>query len=173
MYREMLRDAVTSSPPLSDIERPLKRRKIRGHAIASGVRESDLSARESIAGHTTDGHTTDGVASEDYDGLAQPQTQYDESEVSSESDVNWEEVDFQEVARVDDGSANAQELNLIIGDTGGSKIDLNQRSKRRQATSAERKIKLEIHKMHMLCLLAHVHLRNHWCNDDEVHVGYA
>lgn len=165
VYREMLRDTIPSSPSLSDAERPLKRRKIRGHASASRAPKSDVSEGGSLAGHNTDG-----VASEDRDELAQRQKQ-SESEFSSESDVNWEEVDLQEIARVDDGSENAQELNLVIDDTGASKSDLNQHSKRRQATSAERKIKLEIHKMHLLCLLAHVHLRSHWCNDDEVHVG--
>lgn len=165
MYREMLRDAIPSSPLLSDTERPLKRRKIHGHASASRAPESDVSEQGSIAGQNTDG-----VASEDRDALAQRQKQ-SESGFSSESDINWEEVDLHEVARVEDGSENAQELNLVIDDTGASKSDLNQHPKRRQATSAERKIKLEIHKMHLLCLLAHVHLRSHWCNDDEVHVG--
>jgi len=166
VYREMLRDAIPSSPPLSDAERPLKRRKTHGRAIASGALESDLSERGSIAGHTTDG-----VASEDRDKLAQRQKQLDESEGSSESDINWEEVDLLEDVRVDDSSANGQELNLVIDDTGASKSDSRQQSKRRPATAADRKTKLEIHKMHLLCLLAHVHLRSHWCNDDEVHVG--
>lgn len=119
------------------------------------------------------GHTTDGVASEDQDGLARRQSQYDESEVSSESDVDWEEVDLEEDVRMNDGPANAQELNLVIDDMGASKSDSRQQSKRRQATPAERRMKLEIHKLHLLCLLAHVHLRSHWCNDDQVHVGCA
>jgi len=166
VYREMLRDAIPSSPPLSDAERPLKRRKTRGCAIASGAPESDFSERGSVAGHTTNG-----VASEDQDELAQHQKQFDESDVSSESDVNWEEVDLLEDVRVDDSSVNEQELNIVIDDIGASKLDSRQQSKRRQATAVERKTKLEIHKMHLLCLLAHVHLRSHWCNDDEVHVG--
>ena len=126
---------------------------------------TDLSDRGST------GHNTDGAASADQHGLARRQTAYNDSEDSAESDVNWEEVDLVEDVQVDNTSANAQALNLVLGDTGESKQNLHQSSKKRPATSAERKLKLEIHKMHVLCLLAHVYLRNHWCNDDEVHVG--
>ncbi|KAI1455037.1 Rad4-domain-containing protein [Annulohypoxylon moriforme] len=38
---------------------------------------------------------------------------------------------------------------------------------RRKPVSREEKgRRIEIHKMHILCLLAHVARRNHWCNDD-------
>ncbi|AEO59055.1 hypothetical protein MYCTH_2306980 [Thermothelomyces thermophilus ATCC 42464] len=43
------------------------------------------------------------------------------------------------------------------------------RPDRRKAISREEKARrLEIHKVHLVCLLAHVELRNRWCNDCQV-----
>lgn len=169
VYREMLRDAVSSSPPPSSVERPLKRRRVGGATIPQKEPESlsELSDRVS-----TTGHITDGAASEDQHRSTRDQIAYQDSGDSAESDVNWEEVDLKEdlIAETND-SAGAQDLNLVLDDTGASKENAPQQPKRRLATPAERRLKLDIHKLHVLCLLAHVHLRNHWCNDEKVHVG--
>jgi len=40
--------------------------------------------------------------------------------------------------------------------------------RRKPINRAERERRVEVHKMHLLCLLAHVARRNHWCNDRRV-----
>jgi xeroderma pigmentosum group C-complementing protein len=40
--------------------------------------------------------------------------------------------------------------------------------RRKPASKEEKQRRLEIHKMHVLCLLSHLTLRNRWCNDPEV-----
>ncbi|PGH08157.1 xeroderma pigmentosum group C-complementing protein [Blastomyces parvus] len=40
--------------------------------------------------------------------------------------------------------------------------------RRKPVTAQEKRWRLDIHKMHVLCLLSHVQLRNLWCNDDKV-----
>ena len=57
-------------------------------------------------------------------------------------------------------------LNLVLGDPSPSK-PVNATA-RRKITAVDRRIRLETHKLHLLCLLFHVHLRNRWCNNDEV-----
>ena len=39
---------------------------------------------------------------------------------------------------------------------------------KRKITAVERRVRLEIHKMHLMCLMTHVSLRNRWCNDKAV-----
>lgn len=43
-----------------------------------------------------------------------------------------------------------------------------QKKRRKPASPQERKARLDVHKMHILCLLSHLESRNKWCNDDEV-----
>ena len=40
--------------------------------------------------------------------------------------------------------------------------------RRKPVTGSEKKLRLQIHKAHLLCLLGHVYTRNLWCNDEEV-----
>ncbi len=41
--------------------------------------------------------------------------------------------------------------------------------RKKAVTKAERERRVDIHKMHVLCLLAHASRRNRWCNDVQVH----
>ena len=169
VYREMIRDAVSSSPPPPNTERPLKRRRVGGHV--STPAEPAVFAEPTDRGSST-GHITDGSVSENQFGKEKIQTLYHDTGDSSQSDVAWEEVGLEEDIKAEDSdSTNAQELNLTLNDAGAREKDSREQRKRRPTTSVERKLRLDIHKLHVLCLLAHVHLRNHWCNDEEVHVG--
>jgi xeroderma pigmentosum group C-complementing protein len=40
--------------------------------------------------------------------------------------------------------------------------------RRKAVSKAEKVLRLEAHKMHVLCLLAHLDRRNEWCNDEDV-----
>ena len=170
IYGDMLRDAISSSPPPPDGERPLKKRRVGGQ-----IRQEQDSGRliKQYGRGSAFGDVTDGAESENQCKSDQFQTTYHDSEGPAESDVDWEEVQLEEGTNLKhDDSTDAQELDLVLGETAEIKQDHRQQSRRRPATLAERKVKLEVHKMHVLCLLAHVHLRNHWCNDEEVHVDF-
>jgi xeroderma pigmentosum group C-complementing protein len=58
-------------------------------------------------------------------------------------------------------------LNLVLHDTAAAK---KEGPKRRQITAVDRKTRLEVHKLNLICLISHVRLRNRWCNDTEVQV---
>lgn len=167
IYREMLQDAVSSSEPPSAAERPLKRRRVggRGGLLSDPEHVVNRSERE-----TTPGDNTEGTVVEDQPDSPPRQTVYNDSD-SEESDVNWEEVVVDQGPQEEELSDNRQELDLVLGDSELPKPNARQVSRRKPATSAERKLKVDIHKLHVLCLLSHVYLRNHWCNDDKVHVS--
>jgi xeroderma pigmentosum group C-complementing protein len=95
-----------------------------------------------------------------------------DSDESDDSDVEWEDA----LADGDDSDeAEGQEVAPRIGDIsiaiGAKKTDeagTTRKSRRRAITSVDKKRRLDIHKMHVLCLLSHVHRRNTWCNDRRV-----
>ncbi|KAL8826605.1 MAG: hypothetical protein Q9191_003700 [Dirinaria sp. TL-2023a] len=166
VYGEMLRDALSTSPPPSGEERPIKRRRVGGRIVEQkAATELDNSSDRAVSTERQSGR---GASEEQSRGLQQ-QTAYNDTEDSAESDIDWEEVDLQEQGfKGEDGSETHQNLNLVLNDDTGAQA-ARVPSRRRIATSAERQMKLDIHKMHLLCLLAHIYLRNHWCNDEEIH----
>ncbi|KAJ6188420.1 hypothetical protein N7519_003328 [Penicillium mononematosum] len=98
------------------------------------------------------------------------QTVYDSS-TSDESDVDWEDVELQQPPQ---SLLNKQFTSQ--GDDEMLQITLEQEpekhkkavQRRKPLNGAERKIRLDVHKCHVLCLLGHVQLRNMWCNDEEL-----
>ena len=171
VYDEMLADAISSSSTRVDEEGPsVKRRRIRGRMVVQGNEGIDDNLT-----HDSDHTSTAAVESDDMPEVVShhQQTAYNDSEESAESDVDWEEIDF----------GNNTEKKELRGDSDDGKkelklvLDAEDPERRRQtvvrrkpATAEERRLRLEIHKMHLLSLIAHVHLRNHWCNDHEVQV---
>ncbi|KAL4895088.1 hypothetical protein BDV59DRAFT_174419 [Aspergillus ambiguus] len=156
VYQEMLAEAEAREPQVGESDRPIKRRR---------VQEQTTSSAPQIGGQEVHGVAgTAGAASH------QIQTVYD-SPSSDESDMEWEEVDLQP-AVPDLASAPAESVDW----DGSMQITLDplegqkQRvvPKRKPITAAERKMRLDIHKVHLLCLLRHVQIRNLWCNDEEV-----
>lgn len=94
-----------------------------------------------------------------------------EDETDDDEDVDWEDVDLTAVSesnRMEEGESRILEVTLN---------DPNQKSKsqseKRRVTAVDRKIRLEAHKLHLLCLLAHVSRRNIWCNNSEVQVNLS
>jgi xeroderma pigmentosum group C-complementing protein len=99
------------------------------------------------------------------------QTITNDSTSSEESDFEWEEV---VLGQNEDRGGQELEGEPVLNDLtitiGGNTDDTptRKRVRRRAITSVERKLRLDIHKMHVLCLLYHVHRRNSWCNDAKV-----
>ena len=174
VYRAMLADAVPSSPTKSAEEgRAVKKRRVGGR-IVTQEQEAPISYQSdqnSIAADQTD--------IDDLFEDVKPNQQHvieTGSEDSADSDMDWEEVRFEK--NVDHGDRSEPEeddaggFNLILNaDSDKQKVVARGRAKRKPMTAEDKKLRLEIHKMHLCCLLAHVYIRNHWCNDEKAHVG--
>ena len=170
VYGEMLAEAVSSSPtPNREDGTPVKRRRIGGRIVTQRVDDDSFqrSERSISAGDQS------GIDDLFEEPIPTPQhIEETESEDSADSDEDFEDVDLggnvQQLDTSDQDMEESGTLNLTLGDE-GQKTPRSAQVRRKPATSRERKLRLEIHKMHLCCLLAHLHLRNHWCNDDSVH----
>ncbi|CAI7658250.1 unnamed protein product [Penicillium glandicola] len=158
VYQELLEEAEARDPRQFASDRPIKRRKARDmKAIPVG-----LGAPEQ----------TDRGAESNKHSIQPLQTVYDSS-TSEESDVDWEDVEIQQPSQ---SLLNKQFAPQPQGDDEVLQITLEQEpeqqkrtvQRRKPLTGAERKARLDVHKCHILCLLAHVQLRNMWCNDEEL-----
>ena len=92
-----------------------------------------------------------------------------DSDESDDSDVEWED------AMVDGNDTDGEEaepeigdINITLGGDDGDETKSKRQIRRRAITSVDKKRRLDIHKMHILCLLYHVYRRNAWCNDARV-----
>ncbi len=92
---------------------------------------------------------------------------------TSDSELEWEEV-----GAVSDATGGVVSPDKTVGNEDLSiRLDAVQSpskngasSSRRSLNAVERSVRVEIHKLHLLALLAHVHMRNSWCNDRVVQV---
>ncbi|MCJ1441938.1 MAG: hypothetical protein MMC23_002430 [Stictis urceolatum] len=156
-------DELTLSHAESDDGPALKRRRVGGRLVVQG-------SVDEAPGSVEIPPDTASVAS-----VPEPvqQTAYTDSEDSKDSDDDWEDVDLGGSTDVDiqpdeaEVSDEPRELSLVLGD---KKPDHKARAapRRKPVTAEERTLRLEVHKLNILCLMSHVHRRNHWCNDDEV-----
>lgn len=87
-----------------------------------------------------------------------------------DSDAEFEDVDFAGPSRSKASQKPSEDLKLILGGDGDDKKGSRQLSalRRQTLTSAHRRLRLALHKMHVLALISHVRLRNQWCNDIEL-----
>lgn len=170
VYGEMLAEAV-SSPQTQKSEdgRPIKRRRVGGRIVTQSV-DDNAPQRPEQSFSTGNQSGIDNLVEE-----PKPTPQHieqTESEDSADSDEDFEDVDLGSNVKQDDTSDHEIEepgkLNLVLGDH-KQKTPRSAPVRRKPISSTEKKLRLEIHKMHLCSLLAHVHLRNHWCNDESVH----
>jgi xeroderma pigmentosum group C-complementing protein len=171
IYRDMLAEAL---PIQSDVpERPLKKRRIGRHGPAETSSsgnpidleqnddedEEDLEFEDVLQDRT--GHA-------ERDGSEEPpklqQTAYRESDDDddSASDFDWDNIDFD--AKPQEEPNGDLELTLTKRPTPQRKVTA---TRRRVITKEERALRLQIHKMHILCLLAYADRRNDWCSDSD------
>ena len=163
VYQEMLAEATSSSPARFGEEgQTVKRRRINGKIVAQGKKASSdaLSNTASNKGEMTEGSEKSYI---------DQQTAFNDSEDSADSDVDWENVGIKDEEKKE-SSEEPGELDLVLaGDNAGS-VERRRTQRRKPVTAAERDMRITIHKMHLVSLLVHVGLRNHWCNDHDVQV---
>ena len=167
VYKELLLETVKSSPMKSDDEgRTVKRRRV-GERVAKEAQDmagsDDETVTEDPPNNTDD--LFEGEADE-----RQIQTIYDdfmESEDDDDEDEDFEDVDLEASAQVDiTTQANSGDINISLNPVQPSKTPTVPR--RKPVGTAERKLRLQVHQAHVLCLLAHSKCRNSWCNDLDV-----
>ncbi|KAJ4381916.1 hypothetical protein N0V86_003285 [Didymella sp. IMI 355093] len=100
------------------------------------------------------------------------QTIEDSDESDDDSDVEWEDALGDGGDSESEGDVKAPphigDVSITIGGKKSEEVSTKRKVRRRAITSVDRKRRLDIHKMHILCLLYHVHRRNAWCNDARV-----
>ncbi|KAI0407226.1 Rad4-domain-containing protein [Xylaria palmicola] len=177
IYRDMLIEAAVRPAPAFE-ERPSKRKRP-GQRRDQGTQSQSVeqshqkhSAEELVDGDECDEdmESVDGLEFEDVVlPAATIQTVYQDSdEEEPEEDETFEDVDF---------SAHASAIGAVQDAVQDLELDLSARAKstptksidrRKPITRDEKGRRIEIHKTHLLCLLAHVARRNRWCNDPQV-----
>ncbi|KAK0707452.1 hypothetical protein B0H67DRAFT_636328 [Lasiosphaeris hirsuta] len=86
-----------------------------------------------------------------------------------DDDIEFEDVDIDPVASSSAVPAGEPTRELTLNLTVQKEDLASRRVARRKAISSEEKERrVEVHKLHLLCLLAHVERRNEWCNDSDV-----
>ncbi|PQE30468.1 hypothetical protein CJF32_00010257 [Rutstroemia sp. NJR-2017a WRK4] len=177
VYRDMLAEALPSQSEIP--ERPLKKRKVGPRGIAAPRAGPSTSSPKQPS--VTESHNPDEDEDVEFEDVFAPQVLDDEElddeelgrpqqtayrdsdEETAESDIDWENINFD---NKDDEPSGDLELNL----TASSVPQTRPTAPRRKAiTQADKILRLEIHKLHILCLLSHVDRRNEWCNDSTVH----
>ncbi|KAL4787323.1 hypothetical protein BJX76DRAFT_318888 [Aspergillus varians] len=155
VYTEMLAEAEARGTGSSENDRPNKRFK------PAGYRAQHVQAR------VAEPETPDAIDAEDHV-VKKPQIVYNSPSESDESDMEWEEVDIQQPTHPGPTSVPAADdapLQITLGHQEDQKRSV---VRRKPVTAAEKKVRLDVHKTHLLCLLGHVQRRNLWCNDEEV-----
>ena len=182
-YQDMLNEANSSPTQTSDEGRTVKKRRVRGRIVAQSDTDGSLTKLSPegrslpTASHVDRSSENSTVKFEPTHPLQQEQTAYDvdyDVDCSEESDFAWEEVGLThgEAGGLDDPLEEQQEqqLDLVLDEDGGEDTASPAVARKKSLTALERKLRLEVHKVHLLCLLSHVHMRNHWCNDQNIHV---
>lgn len=165
VYDEMVTEAVSSAPTsLNSDAGTTKRRRVGSRVQTRRDNDDDDDASE-----------VKDEPAEDRTHNSQVQTAYADSESSEdEDDIGWEDVNVdgppgsERETSVED---RTEDLDLVLDDAAPSPAR-RARTRVKPLTAAERKLRLEIHKMHLLCLLSHVDLRNEWCNDNKLLVRF-
>lgn len=169
IYGELLSEATETSSNTQEAPRPLKRRKA-GHATI----KPPTNDRDGHVNYSSDAQSDISVA-------RPQQTIYDDSNspASSDDEETWEEVGLQgeDLGTYRDidthstpGKSQITGVELVLGQN-DNQPSKRTGSRRAPLTVVEKSKRLSIHKVHLCCLLTHVHVRNSWCNLPEVHVS--
>ncbi|KUJ12294.1 Rad4-domain-containing protein [Mollisia scopiformis] len=170
VYREMLADL----PIQPDVpERPLKRRRTGkrnfNSTLASSPTDPDPVTQEPDDEEELefeDVLAPQAEESSDEDEFTLPrklqQTAYRDTDESEDEDFDWEGIGFDAKPEVEE--SGDLELTLVKKPEPSPKTPIQ---RRRAVSKEERVARLEIHKMHVLCLLSYLDKRNEWINDSD------
>ncbi|KAI0878699.1 Rad4-domain-containing protein [Hypoxylon argillaceum] len=186
IYRDMLVEANVRPIPIptpNSEERPTKRKRPGQHRdeVAPSVKPShEKPDREKAADLSQRKDEDESADDMEFEDVVLPaatiQIVYrdsDEEEEEGEDDDDDDGEVFEDV----DFSAHASATGAVPDTLPDLELDLSARTKstptkiidrRKPINKVEKGRRTEIHKTHLLCLLAHVAQRNKWCNDAQV-----
>ncbi|ORY08526.1 hypothetical protein BCR34DRAFT_569790 [Clohesyomyces aquaticus] len=176
VFQNMLSEATASKAAEPDENnRPLKKRK----TAQSQGRDNFAFPAKSISNPSSAA-----VSQSQSSRVAEPHDETDDepprilqtitdSEESDGSDMEWEDVlgqgnDDDDVSHDGDALPEVSDISITVGGEKAEGKTPVKQVRRRGITSVDKKRRLDIHKMHILCLLYHVHRRNVWCNNEKV-----
>ena len=158
VYAEMVAEAIAEEQSAALNPRPSKRRKTSEEP--SGKIELDID----LFGESAD--VGDPIPTEPESAQLQ-QVTLTEFDTDAESEVEFEDVDLNPAAEEadDDDQPEQKPLELDL-----SKVTTPKRAppRRKPVSAAERRLRLYVHKAHIIMLLAHLKCRNQWCNSESV-----
>lgn len=177
VFRDLLSEATTSVVAGADEDsKPLKKRRTARGIIGNETDDTRQSPAPNIRmapKSTSPAPTESDQEIVDYNWNARLHTVTDYSEESDESEFEWEDVGLGQIEGEDGETTRVEshigDLSIVIGDNKAGKT-VTKQVRRKGVTAADKRRRLDIHKVHLLCLLYHVHLRNAWCNDDGAQV---
>ena len=182
VFQDMLREEQASKAASVDEEgRPPKKRKTApATASASPVAQLKRVQKPESTGHTSEpaspapSHTeSQPKATTQSTTDARVRQTIIDSDESEDSDLEWEDAlgdgdDTDDAGEDRDTAPQIGDISIAIGTKNTEDAGRKRTARRRAITSVDKKRRLDIHKMHVLCLLYHVHRRNAWCNDRRV-----
>lgn len=144
------------------------------NAISDEKYTSKLSLkRKRIVDRATDDESLESIPSERaaHPETLKPQVAYEDfgDENSEDDSLEFEDVDFPG-SSTKASQKPSEDLKLVLdSNEDGKKASRQLSAARRQTfTSAHRRLRLALHKMHILALISHNRLRNQWCNDPKL-----
>jgi xeroderma pigmentosum group C-complementing protein len=175
VFQDLLADATSSqSAGIDEDNRPLKKRKTaasRPPKEAVDVEDQTPQPSQRDSKIVSPAPASISVGSDDENGGGPVLQTIQDSDESDESDFEWEDAladsNAEEVEEKEAG-LEVGDLSITIEEHGLKEKDHKKRVRRRGITSIDKKRRLDTHKLHILCLLYHVHRRNAWCNDGKV-----
>jgi xeroderma pigmentosum group C-complementing protein len=160
IYKEMLVEAGALSPlpPQKNEGRAAKRRRVEESTSRAEMLELETSEREGDMELQL--HSVPPAGTQ--------QTIYEDLPSSDESDADFEDVDLEPGREHSDVETdNSKPLQLDLSRNPG-RAESPAVQRRKPATTAEKRVRLDVHKWHVLCLMAHGHVRSRWCDHEDV-----
>ncbi|KAG5965027.1 hypothetical protein E4U57_004639 [Claviceps arundinis] len=192
VYAQMLAEAHVSATEESSPARPLKRRRPNAERdVGRQIKSSPDQKRPKLEGPGSDEDSEEDMEFEDVL-LPTPTVQtmeaddddddddedddagYDDEENGVGASEHFQNIDFTaplpESTKSSEESSHLQ-LNLTAqkaAQTTATSSAKRTGERRKPLSKAERENRVQVHQAHLVCLLAHVARRNHWCNDGRV-----
>ena len=165
IYQEMLVEAEVQ-PDAGAPERPIKRRR----PGQRGERRLEKSAAPAVSDEGIEKEGSDDDEDAEFEDVEIPTATVQTIERDTDDDEDEDDMIFEDVnlsfLNLDTSpvknTPEVLELNLSARIAETSPKTAN---RRKPISKAEKDHRVEIHKTHLLCLLAHVSRRNRWCND--------
>lgn len=163
-------NVTEDTPEATTPERPLKRRRPGERPTPKVETKPTVVPEPTKTDDNDDDDDDEDLEFEDVE-LLQPtvQTITRDSDDEDDEDLELEEIAFDSGAAFPSAMAGDVQLDLNLSAQKAAMKPHQRTIERRKALSkSEKEIRRDIHKVHLLCLLAHVERRNEWCNSPKV-----